>query len=214
MYREKEQYGQDPRLIVRSKTKFNEPLKWHKPAMVFTCSWSDFFIEEADEWRDEAWEIIRKTPHLTYQILTKRIERASTCLPKDWPFPNVWLGVSVESEDYLNRIEELKEIPAAIRWVSYEPALEAILFQERDLIFDWIVVGGESGPGARPFFVEWIDYVLPLRYYGIKVFIKQLGALPFYYDPWGTAHRIRLKHKAGADPLEWPPKYRIQEFPK
>src|SRR6266498_5551388 len=92
MFREKRQYGQDPDVVVRSKTTFNAPLKWKDSALVFTCSWSDWFIEEADPWRDEAWDVIRRTPHLTYQILTKRIERASSCLPKDWPLKNVWLG--------------------------------------------------------------------------------------------------------------------------
>src|SRR3990167_11527130 len=76
MYREKNRYGQDPAVVVRSKpATFNAPLKWKEPARVFTCSWSDFFIKQADPWRDEAWDIIYQTPHLTYLILTKRPER-------------------------------------------------------------------------------------------------------------------------------------------
>ena len=71
MYRDKERYGQDATTVLRSKTKFKEPLKWKEPKVIFTCSWSDWFIEEADQWRDEAWETIRKTPQHTYQILTK-----------------------------------------------------------------------------------------------------------------------------------------------
>ena len=74
MFREQNQYGHDPNIVVRSKTTFNDPLKWKEPAKVFVNSWSDFFIEEADPWRDEAWDIMRRTPHLTYQILTKRPE--------------------------------------------------------------------------------------------------------------------------------------------
>jgi protein gp37 len=115
MYREKKQYGQNPMLVQRSKTKFNEPLKWNS-GRVFTCSWSDFFIEEADAWRPEAWEIIRKTPQLTYQILTKRPERIAAHLPADWGdgYSNVWLGVSVESQKYANeRIPLLLKTPAA-----------------------------------------------------------------------------------------------------
>src|ERR1700761_9152752 len=84
MFREKEKYGQNGSRIVRSKTTFTAPLKWKDPSLVFTCSWSDFFIEEADEWRQEAWDIIKATPHLTYQILTKRPERIGMCLPADW----------------------------------------------------------------------------------------------------------------------------------
>lgn len=85
MYRDKERYGLDPTAIVRSQPKtFNEPLTETRHRLVFTCSWSDFFIEGADAWRADAWDIIRLTPHLTYQILTKRPERVALCLPQDW----------------------------------------------------------------------------------------------------------------------------------
>src|SRR3990167_6883297 len=70
MFRDKVRYGQDPELVVRSKTTFTAPLKWKEPSLVFTCSWSDWFHKAADAWRDEAWAIIKATPHLTYQILT------------------------------------------------------------------------------------------------------------------------------------------------
>lgn len=75
MFREKKHYGQDPNVVVRSKTKFYDPLKWKEPRTIFTCSWSDFFIEEADPWRDEAFAIMALTPHHTYQVLTKRPDR-------------------------------------------------------------------------------------------------------------------------------------------
>src|SRR5688572_24986243 len=97
MFREKRQYGQNPELVVRSKTKFRDPLRWHEPERVFTCSWSDFFHVAADPWRPDAWQIIRDTPHLTYQILTKRPGRIRRCLPDDWGagYPNVWLMTTV-----------------------------------------------------------------------------------------------------------------------
>ncbi len=77
MFRDKKRYGQDASVVVRSKPPtFNKPLLWKDPARVFVCSWSDFFIEEADLWREEAYDIMRKTPHLTYLILTKRPEEA------------------------------------------------------------------------------------------------------------------------------------------
>lgn len=93
MFREKIRYGREPNVVVRSRPHtFNLPLRLKTPQRVFTCSWSDFFIEEADPWRDEAWEIIRRTPHLTYQIVTKRPERMAGRLP--WgdgiPWPQVW----------------------------------------------------------------------------------------------------------------------------
>src|SRR6185437_1579859 len=178
MYREKKQYGQQPDLVVRSKTTFNSPLKW-KSGRVFTCSWSDFFIEQADAWRDEAWDIIRHTPHLTYQILTKRPGRIADHLPKDWGegWPHVWLGVSVESQKYADeRIPVLVKVPAKIRFLSIEPLLESISLrwmavfgkpyaaQRKDSDrtnhldglrkLDWVIVGGESGPNRRPFSAE------------------------------------------------------------
>jgi len=75
MMRDKEIYGKDGTIVVRSKTTFNDPLKWKEPKLVFTSSWTDFFIEEGDQWRDEAWAIIKKCPHHIFQILTKRPER-------------------------------------------------------------------------------------------------------------------------------------------
>lgn len=124
MFRDKLRYNQQPNIVARSKTRFQDPLKWKDPLKVFTCSWSDFFIEEADEWRAEAWEIIRNTPH-TYQILTKEPERIGECLPSDWGegYENVWLGTSVENADYLWRIDELLKHPAKIHWLSLEPLL-------------------------------------------------------------------------------------------
>ena len=84
MFREQIRYGRDPEVVTRSKTKFADPLKWTKGRMIFTCSWSDWFHPAADAWRPEAWEIIKRTPHHTYQILTKRPERIADNLPDDW----------------------------------------------------------------------------------------------------------------------------------
>lgn len=187
MFREKRMYGQDPEVVVRSKPPtFNLPLKMHEPGKkVFTCSWSDFFIKEADPWRDEAWDIIDRTRHLTYLILTKRIERALTRLP--WgtgtPWPHVWLIVSVEDQETADRrLPHLIQANASIRGVSYEPALGPVNFRpwlglqrvdakdEKALVragaehywamrearaLHWIIVGGESDLHARPFDLEW-----------------------------------------------------------
>src|SRR5437016_5998426 len=122
MFAQKRQYGQDPERVVRSKTMFTAPLKWKDPARVFTCSWSDWFIAEADPWRGDAWEIVRRTPHLTYQILTKRPARISSHLPEGWPWPHVWLGVSIESAQYLYRADVLRAV-AGSRFLSLEPLL-------------------------------------------------------------------------------------------
>lgn len=129
MFSDKARYGQDPNKVVRSKTTFQEPLKWKEGRRIFTCSWSDWFIEEADEWRDEAYDVIRATPWHTYQVLTKRIERATGRMP-DPPLPNLWLGTSVEDQATANvRIPLLLRTSAAIRFVSYEPALGPVSFK-------------------------------------------------------------------------------------
>lgn len=179
MYRDKERYGQDPTKVVRSKTTFRNPLKWADPRIIFTCSWSDWFIEEADDWRDDAWEVIRQTPHHTYQILTKRPERIAGRLPWDPygdPWPNVWLGVSVESEDYLWRTVELGVIPAAVRFISAEPLLGPITFGRALDAMHWVIVGGESGPNGkrRDMKVEWAsDIADQCAASGIPLFVKQ-----------------------------------------
>lgn len=168
MFRDKKRFGQDPSKIIRSSQQtFNRPLKWKEPAKVFTCSWSDFFIEEADPWRPEAWEIIRKTPYLTYQILTKRPERVQNCLPDFWPeLKNVWLGVTVEKQKYLDRIVPLAQVKPTVLFISVEPMLEAIsilhgvqgilhndIIDSAHRVIDWVICGGESGPGYRE--MEW-----------------------------------------------------------
>lgn len=125
MFRDMARYDKDPSATVRSATRFDQPLKWREPRLIFTCSWSDWFHERADEWRAEAWDVIRRTPWHTYQILTKRPERIRRSLPDDWGdgWPNVWLGTSIESQRFDWRAAALCEVPAAIRFVSAEPLL-------------------------------------------------------------------------------------------
>lgn len=189
MYREMERYGRDPFTVTRSKTTFAAPLKWKDPKMVFTCSWSDFFIESADAWRAEAWEIIRKTPHLTYQILTKRPELIADRLPKDWGegYPNVWLGVSVESPEYEHRLVHLLAVRSAVYFASLEPLIAAIDLNRREFLIDktrfkytigryldWVIVGGESGADRRECEVGWITAVVDqCREAKVPVFVKQ-----------------------------------------
>ena len=130
MYRDKERYGLDPTQVIRTSDKtFYAATKWKEPKRIFTCSWSDFFIDEADQWRADAWEVIRNTPQHTWMILTKRPERILNCLPPDWGstgYPNVWLGVSVEDEDTTWRIAYFSIIPAVCRFVSFEPLLAPV----------------------------------------------------------------------------------------
>lgn len=189
MYRDKKRYGQNPKAVVRSKpATFNAPLTKLKGPLVFTCSWSDFFIDVADPWRNDAWDIIRQTPHLTYQILTKRPERIVSNLPVDWGsgWPNVWLGVSVENNQQRWRMDILRDIPAAIRFVSAEPLLEYV---ELNLSkFHWVISGGESGIGTkwRPAEIDWFlnirDQCLAAC---IPFFHKQHGGNKKINKAWG-----------------------------
>jgi protein gp37 len=202
MFREQKRYGRDPNIVMRSKTTFNDPLKWKEPAMVFTCSWSDFFIEEADPWRDEAWEIIRQTPHLTYQILTKRPENIQSRLPEYWLWlENVWLGVSIEDQKHIDRGWTLLHVPARVRFISAEPLIDSL-----DLFwllatqkFHWVIVGGESGPGCRPMDLEWARNIRDecAKDDGIVFFMKQIGGHPDRRE----------------DIDQFPDDLRIQEFP-
>lgn len=169
---------------------------------VFTCSWSDWFHEAADKWRGQAWDIIRQRPDLTFQIVTKRTERIAACLPSDWEngWPNVWLIATVENQEYADRrIPELLRVPAVVRGLSIEPMLgpidliavlrryiDSIVGREQtsyetassafgDLI-NWVIAGGESGPGARPMHPAWVrllrDQCLAA---GVAFFFKQWG---------------------------------------
>jgi len=175
MYRDKKRYGQDPSVVVRSKTSFDAPHRWKSSKMIFTCSWSDFFIADADEWRNEAWQIIRDTPQHTYQILTKRPERILEHLPHGWPFQNVWLGVSVENPRFYWRIESLKQIPASVRFLSLEPLLSSMAALPLQGI-SWVVVGGESGPKCRPMKAEWVREIQrQCRTAKASFFFKQWG---------------------------------------
>ena len=215
MFRDKERYGQDPNVVVRSKTTFKAPLKWPKiPQMCFTCSWSDWFIEEADAWREEAYAIIRATPWITYQILTKRIERAEGRLPNP-PLPNIWLGVSVENQKYADeRIPQLLRTPAAVRFVSYEPALGQVNFTGLLDGIDWLIVGGESGNSARAFDLEWARIaVWQCHRAGVAVFVKQMGDNPFVVINNGSPIDVPLRAAHGGDMAEWPDDLRVREFP-
>jgi len=153
--------GGDPTVVTQSKT-LRDPLKWKDGRRIFTCSLSDFFIQDADAWRPDAWEIIRQTPQHTYLILTKRPQLIQARLPHDWGngYPNVWLGISVENKAMqANRIPVLRQIPAVRRFLSLEPLLEPLAPLDLDDI-SWVIVGGESGQQPRPMRHEWVWPIL------------------------------------------------------
>lgn len=179
MYRDKKRYGQDPAVVVRSKSAtFNAPLKWKEPAKVFVCSWSDFFIEDADAWRDEAWEIMRRTPHLTYMLLTKRPQNISDRLPPGWPLKNVWLGVTAEDQERFDaRMPYLINagMQSPVMFVSIEPMIGPIHLHSIGANL-WVICGGESGPDARKMNPEWaLSLKQRCEATGTPFFMKQMS---------------------------------------
>lgn len=253
-----------------------DPLSWKAPCKVFVNSMSDLFHEDLpDEHIERVFAVMSLCPQHTFIILTKRAERMRKWFEGDgpirprqehvsnrayamsavhgggsqprWPLPNVHLGVSVESQKYADeRIPELLRTPAATRIVSYEPALEQVVFKPEWLQgFFWekrgghnaalqwdegryqqpapklnqIIIGGESGPGARPFDIRWATSTVDVcAQYKTACFVKQLGA-----DPWesgdgdhgpNAGNRLLLKDKKGGDPEEWDPRLRVRQFPK
>lgn len=160
------------------------PLKWRTPRMVFVNSMSDLFHEEVPfDFIERVFDVMRRASHHVFQILTKRTERLAELAPKfDWP-ENVWMGVTIEHADYIDRIDRLRGTPARTKFLSLEPLLGPV--PELDLTgIDWVIVGGESGPSARPMRPEWAT--------GVRDRCLASG-VPFFFKQWGG----RNKKKAG-----------------
>lgn len=154
------------------------PLKWRKPRKIFVNSMSDLFHPDVPpEFIQRVWEVMGKTPQHTYQILTKRPERmkevvTDLALPA---LPNVWLGTSVEDSRVLARLDDLRATPAIIRFVSFEPLIGSVAKANLNGIH-WAIVGGESGPRARPMNSEWVDEIrLNCMTTSTAFFFKQWG---------------------------------------
>ena len=205
-----------------------------KPAFVFTCSLSDFFIEDADPWRDEAWAIMRRTPRLTYQVLTKRPERILSHLPPigslpvfdkygkrlawPWPWPNVWLGATTENQSTADmRIPILLKVPvfpASLRFLSCEPLLGPLDLRPwlSSVGIGWVLIGGESSQGgraARELELSWVRGILDqCREARVPAFVKQLGR-----NPADGGRSYSFKDRKGGDPNEWPTDLRVRGFP-
>lgn len=181
----------------------DEPLRWRKPATVFVNSMSDLFHARVPrEFLAEVFAVMAQAPQHTYQCLTKRPERMARILneptftesvqraidamhddPDDqlvgdgWPLRNVWAGTSIELDNYARRADALRETPAAIRFISAEPLLGPL--SQLDLTgVDWLIVGGESGAGARPADLGWFRELIAMAGdAGTAVFVKQLGSV-------------------------------------
>ena len=171
--------------------RLEEPLRRKKPTRYFVNSMSDLFHEDMPEdFLDAIMYIIRRTPQHQYQILTKRAERMHAYFSRR-PVPqNIWLGVTVEHPRRLYRIDLLRQIDARIRFISFEPLLEDL--GQPDLTdIHWAIVGGESGPKARPMKKEWaLNIKSACERYGTEFFFKQWGT-------WGEDGVRRSKKKNG-----------------
>lgn len=172
--------------VWTGEVRFNEqwldqPIRWKRPRLIFVCAHGDLFHEAVpNEWIDKVFDVMARAPQHTFQVLTKRSARMREYISRlparretlgtdwqldwsPWPLRNVWLGVSVEDQKRAARLDNLGATPAAVHWVSYEPALGPVDFRpwlpDRELDetggLDWIVAGAESGPRARAYELDW-----------------------------------------------------------
>lgn len=157
-----------------------QPLKWKKPQVIFVNSMSDLFHEDIpDKFIIKMFDVMSKAHWHTFQILTKRSKRLVEIAPRlPWP-KNIWMGVSVENSDYVYRMDDLGKVPAYIRFVSMEPLLGPISRFPYNKT-DWVIVGGESGPHARPVEKSW---VLEIRDQCV------LHGIPFFFKQWGGTNK-------------------------
>jgi protein gp37 len=208
----------NPLEVKRTKTVFDMPLKLKEPSRIFTCSLTDFFLPEIDEYRHEAWDIIRKCPQHTFQILTKRPERINESLPEYWDEirDRVWLGISIGSTGGIHRLRDLDAVyDSVVKFLSIEPLhgpidLMAQMASDSGFV-DWVIVGGESGHETgkyryRPCELQWIEKIVnDCRFMGIPVFVKQMGT--------HLAKQLQMSDRHGGNIEEFPEHLRIREFP-
>ena len=154
------------------------PLGWKKPQTIFVNSMSDLFHEDVPvDFIRRVFDVMQQASWHLFQVLTKRADRLRVLAPTlPWP-ENVWVGVTVENADHVTRIDDLRAVPAAARFLSLEPLLGPL--PDLDLTdIDWVIVGGESGPGARPMAEAWaIDLRDQCRFAGVPFFFKQWGGV-------------------------------------
>ena len=152
------------------------PLNWSAPRLVFVNSMSDLFhAKVTDRFIERVFDVMAATPRHTYQVLTKRPKRLARLAPRlPWP-TNLWMGVSVENNGQAWRVDRLREVPAAVRFISAEPLLGRL--DDVDLSgIDWLIAGGESGVGARPMQRNWVEHLQQRCVsQGIAFFFKQWG---------------------------------------
>ena len=174
-----EQYRNGFQLTLHT-TMLDAPLQWRKPRTVFVNSMSDLFHEAVpDDFIRSVFDVMRRASWHRFQVLTKRASRLASLAPTlEWS-PNIWMGVSVETEAYVHRIGDLLRAPACVRFLSLEPLLGPLPNLPLQGV-DWVIVGGESGPSARPMDESWV------------VDIRQQcsqASIPFFFKQWGGVNK-------------------------
>jgi len=160
------------------------PLKWKKPQTIFVNSMSDLFLKDVPfDFIKKVFDVMGKAHRHTFQVLTKRSERLIELSPALPWTANIWMGVTVESKDYIHRIDDLRKSGAYIKFLSIEPLLGPLPGLNLEGI-DWVITGGESGPGARPMYPEWVSDIRDQC---------QIARVPFFFKQWGGTR----KKKAG-----------------
>ena len=160
------------------------PCHWKKPRLIFVNSMGDLFHEQVPfAFIKEVFRTIESTPRHTFQLLTKRADRMAKLADKlPWPH-NLWVGVTVELRQYMGRIEKLKQVPATVRFVSFEPLLGPVESPQLDHIH-WAIVGGESGPHARKMEADWARSI---RDACVD------SSVPFFFKQWGGTNRMKRR---------------------
>lgn len=214
-------WGPKSERLPMSDRYWKQPIEWNKEAeklgtnyKVFCASMADVFEDhpQLPHYREKLWKLIKATPNLTWQLLTKRPDNIKSMLPNDWNegYKNVWLGTSVAENDNRYRIDQLLEIPATIHFLSIEPILSEVDLTGYNGI-DWVIVGGESGNATGKFRyrlaeIAWFEKIVShCKTNRISVFVKQLGC--------HLAKKGGLQHPHGGDINEFPNNLKIREFP-
>ncbi len=171
--------------IQLHRERLNIPIRRQMPTVFFVNSMSDLFHERIpDAFICEVFDVMNACPQHIFQVLTKRPERLAKITRKIKWTSNIWLGVTIENEEYIYRADYLRRVPVTVKFVSFEPLLGSVSSANLDSI-DWIIVGGESGRKPRPIEREW---VVELRH------IARQAGIPFFFKQWGGTN----KKKAGA----------------